>query len=395
MAITTNVETSMPPPHGMRVPAHPEELDPPWLTACLRHAGVLGDGERVVTCELTRVGEGGGFAGRIFRVALRYEPASTHPPASLIAKFASAHAPTRDLMSMFDAYAREVRFYRELAGEVGLGTPRCYFAHYDKAEGLFLVLLEDLAPAETAPREQGYTLEQAQLVLEQLAAMHARFWNRVDHLPWLVLSDELFTAMRERFLAAVPRVVSRFGRDYPTLARAARQFEVFFEGDEVTAETRRPPLTVAHNDMHIDNVFLPSAHGGRFAVIDWQSVAVSRQGTSDVARVLCMSLQPETRRRHASTLLRHYHRALRAHGVRDYSLRALHYRYRQELVTAVVISILAFDTLDFAEHEDGTPRLIASRVDAALADGHVVPMLVVLGAWLRFRRWLRRLFARA
>jgi hypothetical protein len=188
--------------------------------------------------------------------------------------------------------------------------------------------------------------------------------------------------------------VTRFGGEYRTLARVARQFEVFFAGDEVAAQSRRPPLTLAHNDMHIDNVFLPTLGGGRFAVIDWQSVAVSRQGTNDVARVLCMSLRPEQRRRHAGALLRHYHQALRAHGVRGYSLRALHYRYRQELVATVVISILAFDTLDFAEHEDDAPRLIASRVDAALADGHVVPMLAVLGAWLRVRRWLRRVFAR-
>ena len=59
-----------------------------------------------------------------------------------------------------------------------------------------------------------------------------------------------------------------------------------------------------------------------------------------------------------------------------------------------MISILAFDSLDFAGHEDDAPRLIATRVDAALVDAKVGAMLAVLSVWLRFRRWLRKLFAR-
>jgi hypothetical protein len=41
-------------------------------------------------------------------------------PATLIAKFACDHARTRKLMRSLDGYAREVRFYRELAPEIGL-----------------------------------------------------------------------------------------------------------------------------------------------------------------------------------------------------------------------------------------------------------------------------------
>ena len=73
----------------------------------------------------------------------------------------------------------------------------------------------------------------------------------------------------------------------------------------------------------VDNVKQVSADvskvlGNSFTIIDWQSVAVSRFGTSDVARLLCMGMRPEQRRRHERALLRHYHRALCAHGVSDY-----------------------------------------------------------------------------
>lgn len=393
MASIGNVETSMAPPGGQRVPRRPQELDAGWLTSSLRHAGVLSESQRVSAIELATIGQGRGFAGQIARVTLRYEPADAAAPASLIAKFSSEHAPTREMMGTFEGYAREVRFYRELAAEIGIGTPRCYFAHHEAAEGRCCLLLEDLAPAESADRDQGFTPEQAELVLEQLALLHARYWNRVDQLPWLALSDELFRQVTARFIAGVPAFCAQYGATYPTIARSARLFIPFFELGNVMTEARRPPLTLAHNDVHAENVFLPSRNGGRFAVIDWQSLSVSRQGTADVARVLCTCLRPELRRKHGRRLLAHYHRALRAAGVHDYSLRSLRFRYRQELLGTVLIGVLAFGALDFGEHADEAPRLMAERIESALRDAHVVPLLRAFSLWYAFTRFLRGLFA--
>jgi hypothetical protein len=392
MAIDTNLNTSLPPPQAMRVPARPSELNAEWLSACLRHAGVLGAGDRVAGFELERIGEGHGFAGQIGRVALRYEPASVNAPPTLIAKFATDHTRTQEMMLSLDGYAREVRFYRELAPEIGLGTPRCYFAHYDPAAHECCLLLEDLAPAESVDRDEGYSLEQAQQVLEQLAAMHARHWNRVEHLDWLQVDATLIDNLRAGFMKGLPGLVERYRTQYPTLVRVAQQFVPFFSGDEILAQTRRPPLTLAHGDIHIDNIFLPSAHGGRFAIIDWQSVGVSRFGTNDVARALCMGMRPEQRRRHERALLRHYHRALCAHGVGDYPLRRLRLRYRVELVSIAALTVLVLDGVDFPEDAAST---FVGRLDTALADAHTSRLLTVLGVVLRVGRWFRRWFRRA
>ncbi|HKU37202.1 MAG TPA: oxidoreductase family protein [Polyangiales bacterium] len=375
----------------VRVPARPSELDAEWLSACLRQAGVLGASDRVADFDLEPIGQGRGFGGQVARVALRYQPRNVTAPATLIAKFAADHASTREMIGSFDGYAREVRFYRELAPDIGLGTPRCYFAHYDREAEACCLLLEDLGDAEPVDPDQGYSLEQAQHVLEQLAAMHARHWNRVDHLEWLQIDAALFANVRAGFIKGLPAIVERYGRQYPTLARVARQFAPFFAGDEVLAQTRRPPLTLAHGDIHPDNVFLPKARGGRFAIIDWQSVQVSRLGTYDVARLLCVGMRPELRRRHERALLRHYHRKLCEHGVRDYSLRRLRIRYRQELVAMVVVTVLVLDGVDFTE--DRAARF-AGRVDAALVDGRASRLLAVLGVVLRVRRWFRSWFRR-
>jgi hypothetical protein len=391
MAIVTKLESNPPPPQGMRVPARPSELNAEWLSACLHHAGVLGASDHVAGFELERIGQGRGFAGQVARIALRYEPAGVNAPATLIAKFASDNAGTHEMMRSIDGYAREVRFYRKLAPEIGLGTPRCYFAHYDPATHECCLLLEDLAPAESLDYDQGYSLEQAQQVLEQLAAMHARHWNRVEHLEWLQLDAALFANLRAGFMKGLPGLVERYRTQYPTLVRVARQFVPFLSGDEVLAQARRPPLTLAHGDIHMDNIFLPSTRGGRFAIIDWQSVAVSRFGTYDVARLLCMGMRPEQRRRHERALLRHYHRALCSHGVRDYPLRRLRLRYRAELVAIVLVAVLVLDGVDFTEDEASK---YVGRVDAALADAHASRLLTVLGVVLRVRRWFRRWFLR-
>ena len=382
-----NPATSLPPPRGMRVPARPSELTAEWLSACLQHAGVLDAGDRVAGFELEPIGEGRGFAGQLARIALRYEPAGVNAPATLITKFAREHAATRELMQSLDGYAREVRFYRELAPEVGLATPRCYFAHYDRATHECCLLLEDLAPAESVDGDEGYSREQAQEVLEQLAAMHARHWNRVEHLEWLQADAGLFANLRAGFMKGLPGLVERYRTRYPSLVRVAQQFVPFLTGDEVLAQTRLPPLTVTHGDIHIGNVFLPSTRGGRFAIIDWQSVAVSRFGANDVARLLCMGMRPEQRRRHERTLLRHYHRALCAHGVRDYPLRRLRLRYRAELVSVAVVTVMVLNEVDLGEDAAAN---FAGRVDAALADAHASRLLTVLGMVLRVRRWFRR-----
>jgi len=392
MAHWTNVETSMPPPAGQPVPTRPDELNAAWLTACLQHEGALAADARVAAIDVKPIGQGRGFAGQIVRIALRYEPPSATAPSTLIGKFASEHGPTREMMGAVDGYVREVRFYRELAQDIGISTPRCYFAHYDRERGRCCLLLEDLAPSASVEQDQGFTVEQAKLVLEQLAVMHARFWNRQDELPWLTLPDELIDAVQRRFLEGLPRFVERWGKQYPEIAAIGQLMAGFLDGDELHKVVRRAPLTLAHNDLHIENVFMPSAAGGRLALIDWQSLSFARHGTTDVTRVLCVGLLPEVRRAHGSALLRHYHRALVAHGVRGFSRYALGLRFRQEMVAMVLIGVLAFDTLDFGVAGHETAATLATRIDVALRDARVGWILRVMLVPLKLQQALRRLF---
>jgi hypothetical protein len=392
MQASTNLETSMFPSAGP-VPVRPEEFTAEWLTSCLRHSGALSNDARVIAFEQKRIGVGHGFAGEIMRISLRYDRAEQAAPATLVGKFASEHAPTREMMATIGAFEREVRFYRELAPHVGVGTPRCYFAHYNHERQRFCLLLEDMAPAAPADRAAGLSLEQAEVVLTQLATLHAHWWGRVQELEWLKLTPELLFRVRDRYLASLPTFLARFAETYPKMASVASMIGILFQGDEFVGEVSQGPFTLAHNDMHIDNIFLPTAAGGRFALIDWQSVSASRHGITDVTRILSFGMQPAQRRKHDMALLRHYHDALVRAGVRGYSFRTLKRRYRQELVAMVIISVLAFDTLDFQTVDDDTLAMMGTRVESAISDERLVyvlrPFMLIYG----IRRWWRRLFA--
>jgi hypothetical protein len=352
----------------MTFPQRPHELTPGWLTACLRDAGVLREAS-VTGLDVEEIGVGHGFAGRLFRLRLRYDRAEPGAPPTLIGKFAAEHATTRELMTALDGYAKEVRFYRELAAMAEMPTPRCYFAHHDVPTQTCLLLLEDLAPAAAVDLAAGLSVEQARLLLEHLARMHARFWGRTEGLQWLGPTDDVVYALRHHYLAALAGFAGRFGDRYPHLVRVARQLGWLFRGEEMMWELRRPPQTVTHGDLHLENLLFPTGRGGRLAVVDWQSVMLSRYGAGDVTRVLTMGLAPDVRRAHEDALLRHYHAALEARGVRGYSLRALKRRYRQEMAAQVFVAVVASDALDFgAERGEMFTALFGERLNTALAD---------------------------
>jgi len=394
MAEWTNVATSMTPPGGEAVPSRPEDLTATWLTASLQHDGSLPSTAHVASFEQEQIGQGRGFAGKIVRITPRYEPERAGP-ATVIGKFSSEHGPTAEMMRAVDGYVREVRFYRELAKSVGVPTPHCYFAHYDGAKGGCCLLLEDLAPAASAERDQGLRVEQARELLDHLAVMHARYWNRPHELPWLQLSDDLVDVIVQRFVDGVPRFAKTWGAQYPEITAVAHVMASLVDGDELHQQMRMAPLTLAHNDIHLDNVMLPTPAGGRLPILDWQSLTFTRHGTTDVTRVICVGLRPELRRRHARELLDHYHRALRANGVRGFSRAHLGLRYRQEMVAMVLVGVLAFDTLDFGHVGQDAATTMATRIEHALCDANVRWILRVMGWMMRVQRAWKRMLGKA
>ena len=80
----------------------------------------------------------------------------------------------RDMMA--GAYRGEVRFYQRVASTVAVRTPACHHAEIADDSGDFVIVLEDLAPAEQGDQIAGCTADQARDAVVNLAGLHGPRW---------------------------------------------------------------------------------------------------------------------------------------------------------------------------------------------------------------------------
>ncbi|MGR9012552.1 MAG: aminoglycoside phosphotransferase family protein [Gammaproteobacteria bacterium] len=231
----------------------------------------------------------------------------------------------------------EVRFYNEVAAAVPLRMPICLAAQSRFGRGSTLVLA-DVAEFDGIPSTASdtLTLAEATLVIEQLAANHARFWNNVNldrEYPWLAgpvrrLEDFLGAAlavplMRRGLRLAgiqIPSDLHASGLHYARERRTAMRF------------LSDAPQTLVHHDCHPGNLFWNEKRS-KVGFLDWQLVRIG-EGVSDVAYFLATALRPEMRRLHEAGLLAKYAQILSENGVADIDNDQLMQRYRAHLVYA-------------------------------------------------------------
>src|SRR3970040_2323114 len=111
----------------LTIPANTSEITADWLTAALGSRGHLG-GAKVVRFECEVIGEGVGFVGELSRISLEYDREAPSPPASLIAKLPTSFELSRQIAVQFQFYARENRFYEEIAPLLSLRVPKAYYS---------------------------------------------------------------------------------------------------------------------------------------------------------------------------------------------------------------------------------------------------------------------------
>jgi hypothetical protein len=302
----------------------PEAIDAGWLTALLQAAGI----DAVVeACRTQPVGTG--QIGDSVRFRLTYARAPADAPASLVGKFPAAGEASRRAGVALGNYVREVRFYQQLAPHALIRTPGCYFAEVDEASGDFVLMMEDLAPAEQGDQLRGVSLEQARLVVIEAARLHASHWGdeRLDALPWVSGSraappsmasadmvEALWRAFKDRY---GPRLAPQWVETGDWLSGRFLAFGAEHDG----------PRCLTHNDFRPDNMMFASARGGHpVTVLDWQSFAYGA-GATDLAYFLAGALAPDVRRAHEPELLALYHQTLVRLGVTGYSPQDLQRHY--------------------------------------------------------------------
>lgn len=357
---------------GETFPASPDQITPGQLTRALRKGGTLRE-SAVTSFDTKIIGQGAGFMGQLAHLTLQYDRPEDGAPASLIAKLPAAYQENKEVASFFRFYEREVRFYEEIAELVELRTPRCYFSHFDPATGDYVLLLEDLAPAQVGDQIAGCTLKLAQLAISELAKFHATWWNsaELDKLDWMPGYDaEWYIQAVEDGYAQAWEPFVEFTKDYltPELADVCKRF-----GNRVREVMnivgRELPVTIVHGDFRLDNLFFASPEGGPpLAVIDWQ-ISAKGGGIFDVAYFVAGTLPEAERRAAERDLVKLYHNTLVERGVKDYSFEQCWHDYRLTTLFLLAYSVIALGSLDHA-NERGVELFttISKRTLAAISD---------------------------
>ena len=346
-------------------PSTIEDVSADWLTGVLRGSGF--DGAQITDLQVEVIGEGVGIMGLLYRVKLSYsESSAKEVPQSVVIKVPSPHEQTRHIARAFMFYGKEIGFYRDAAKDTPLDTPRCYAAHHDPESDDFVLVLEDLDGMEVISQLDGCPIDKAEIAIEALARHHAAFWESErfsEDLAWLPFGwDVPFPqAIAQGFSQALPTCMEMFPNGVSE--RIKKVGEKFPTVTSEMMELADSPVTLAHGDFRLDNLFFQNED---LKVIDWQ-ICIKTVGGYDVGYFLSQSLTIEDRRNHERDLLDKYRKTLSEIGL-DYPQDRLMEDYRRSVLFCLAYPVQASAAALVNERAVQLVTEMFARVSTAIED---------------------------
>ena len=291
-----------------------------WLSEAL--------GKDVRSADVSPIGTG--QTGCTYR--LRLDDGST-----LVAKTGAEDPEVRQRVA--NGYRAELAFYRDIAPTVDVPVPTIHAAVSTEDCSQFVLLMDDLAPAQQGDQIAGTTEAVVLDGAQALAGLHGPRWCDPT---WKDL--EILT---------MPLVTDETAGGMGDLARMATDTFLQTLGDRMTAEDKttldafpkavpdwllvRPErFALLHGDFRLDNLMLHP--DGGVTVVDWQTLTVGLPAR-DLAYWVTTSVDPQTRRRLEGAAIETYHRALNAPG---YDLPTCEEDYRAGQLHTLLIATLGW-----------------------------------------------------
>ncbi|HEX8891361.1 MAG TPA: phosphotransferase [Pyrinomonadaceae bacterium] len=315
-----------------------DEITPEWLTKRLREQGHLLRGE-VTALSLKHSKT---FFSNIYRLEVSYST-DTQPilPSKLLLKI-----PLPDNQAALNMGRDEATVYRALWD--AMDDPpvvRCFDSVYSSASHRSHLLLADLSETHFQTEiPVPPTWRHCELCVETLAQFHAFWWMHAD------LEMKMGVLFNEESLKELGTLLSRALSDF-----------IEFMGDRLSVARRQayehaiallPGFwnrrlmsiegnTLIHGDAHLWNFLHPKdVEKGRAYLIDLATSNRIRPPTNDLAYMMALQWFPERRALMEENLLRHYHAALLARGVANYSWEDCLLDYRYSIITHLFTPVL-------------------------------------------------------
>ena len=293
------------------VPSDLTQVDAGWLEAALR---AQSPDLRIAGCEQAQV-----IHGAATKMKLRVEYLSNPDglPTELWVK--GGWEPHSEWLAGMGTYTNEALFYREFKPRVPVATPRCFFSAA-APNGNSVVVLEDLRQrgARLDSCIAGVPVAQMYLSLENLARLHARWWNdpEIDDHPAIRFPMRADDSSSDWPRRNGPDVMREFfdkprGAVIPSSVKDAERIDrAFWKMLHDMPHAR--PFVLLHGDPHPNNTYVDA--DGAPGLYDWQTLSKG-PWAYDVAYHMVTSLSVGDRRRHDRDLIRHYLECVAAHGV--------------------------------------------------------------------------------
>jgi hypothetical protein len=326
-----------------------------WLTQALQQSGLLQHAS-VSAFQWTIIGTG--KMGDNARLQLQYDGEAGDAPSSLVAKLPAKDDTARGMAAAMGAYQKEVLFYQQLAKETSVRIPQVYVSLIDEQGADFIILMEDLAPAEPGDQFVSESFARSQAVLSEAAQLHADFYqhkNLLDH-PAITQTDADSAAFGQSLLEQQwEGFKQRFGHGLN--AECLAFGDRYITAHVAWTQTYQGPKTLIHGDLRTENILY--SPGNAATLVDWQT-AMASCGLADVAYFLGGSLDTEARRQHEQNLLEGYRVKLNALGV-ELSAADCWQQYRQFSIHALMITILGAMFSEPDERADAMFLIMAQR----------------------------------
>ena len=359
----------------LSIPDTPNDITPQWLTDALCSTGRLRNAIVTSLCiepiaELT-------CAGQLARLHLRFSQSQSTLPSTMIAKLHAPDEPMRAKTRPFTPDKHETLFYQQLASEIPLRIPHCYYSAMKVTDGKYVRILEDLTPAKVGDQIRGSTAKETALALRAIASFHAHWWQneKLAGFDWLAGSATNSVSVTRWVLEEYQKAFPVFAdKTKDVLTDAVKDF-----GEQLpkkltdNPQREKPPRTLIHGDFRLENTFFGTSLGEPgFAVIDWQDVSRG-EGVWDVAWFIGGCLQVTSERQvEERQLLKIYYETLKKKGVSGYTFDRCWEDYRFAMSRYFVQAVLMVASLNPEnDRENRLARAVTERFIAAITDLHL------------------------
>ncbi|MXY93837.1 MAG: phosphotransferase [Caldilineaceae bacterium SB0670_bin_27] len=354
---------------SLSIPENGNSLTVDWIQRALSAGGDL---PSIRNIAVEDIGAGSGTIGAILRCGLTYHHDVPDMPKSVVIKLSSDDKKSLRIAKLLSMYKREYFCFRQLAQSIPMRLPELLYGDFDSRTHRFVMVLEDLGHMEHMDQIIGASAERAMHAIRSVAALHGRFWNRLDQPP---ASDFLASVGGPRpwlsqliYLGCLPPCLERFGNLLSV--RMQRLAEAF--GPRVVDHMRElgaGPQTLTHGDFRLENMFFGDGRPDDFAVIDWQTSGLIGNGVYDVAYFMVSSVPTEVRRRIERQALEAYHGIVCSMGAKGFTSEDCWQSYRSNILGMLVPSVCAGGALDMSNKRIRTlGETMLKRTTAAIED---------------------------